>query len=494
MRRQKRNADGVLRNGYQVNPEFRRHPQQQKYQHLQTQNKQQEPVQAYKYDTNSNNPSVHPVQYGTTMEENSSYEERDPKPIQNIPRQMSPQAMGHEKKSNNDEEDNQGPRYEFNYDIPKDSFQSDVINGQFSTFAKLPMSFESLIQSDASFLDSLAEQPPENIDRSITKSYNNVPSPYTHPPTSQMRNAKNEKTNTDDSDYDSEVYEPPPPPQPPQRQPVNQMQYSQPNQFRPPNQQYYPPTNYAQNQKFLQHSPPPVAKPVELPVYVVGTNEQPEGYEYENVKPHGNQRPNFPHQLMTPLRKAPPLKGLIRQASQAFRQPYQERFMERSSVDYPEPQNFISIQQPRTNVIHRHKKSNLRQYPNFASEQRNRDMMVYYTTTPPPPPPPQKVVNAQLQVIKNGIPTLPALPKQLSINYISGPPPPPPPPKDPYGMMSYTTPAPPPPPPPPRPYYERSRRPHSTYERVMDQMWDKYTTTPPPPPPSKVIQFGLNFR
>lgn len=56
------------------------------------------------------------------------------------------------------------PRFEFNYDIPKDSFRREVVDGHFSTFAKLPNNFESLIQSDNSFLDTLSEYPSHHTD------------------------------------------------------------------------------------------------------------------------------------------------------------------------------------------------------------------------------------------------------------------------------------------------------------------------------------------
>ena len=98
--------------------------------------------------------------------------------------QVSPAAptssSGEEEYSN---QDKSNPKYEFNYDIPKDSFQSDIINGQFSTFAKLPMSFESLIQSDASFLDTLSEHPPpeSNKERSqMTEPASDIPRSVFH--------------------------------------------------------------------------------------------------------------------------------------------------------------------------------------------------------------------------------------------------------------------------------------------------------------------------
>ena len=50
---------------------------------------------------------------------------------------------------------NKSPRYEYKYDIPKDSFQTDVVNGQFGSFVNLPNSFESLIKSDTSFLEKM---------------------------------------------------------------------------------------------------------------------------------------------------------------------------------------------------------------------------------------------------------------------------------------------------------------------------------------------------
>lgn len=498
MRRQKRNVEQDRRNSYPTNPQYEMHQrqQQQKFQQYQPPSQQQELQDNQKFDnqnSNSNSPP-HGVPYGSQSEENNP---SDHEPVINTPRQMSLRGMGNDKRSNSEEEDtrdSRGPKYEFNYDIPKDSFQSDVINGQFSTFAKLPMSFESLIQSDASFLDSLAEQAPESVDRSVSRNYNNVPSTYSAPSTSQMRDPRNEqvsnlRTNSDDSDYDSEVFEPA------QRPPTSQIQNSPHHQYSTQNQQYHGPETPQQPQKLIQlpASQPPMRQPVELPVYVNGGNEQSEGYEYVNLKPQVNQRPSMPPQYIAPPRRAP-LKGLIRQASQAFRQPYQG-FMERSSSDDSGQNALMPDRRSRFHLLQQRRRFDRNQYPNMVSEQRIKDMMMtYYTTTPPPPPPPQKVVNAQLQVIKNGLPTLPVLPKQLSINYVSGPPPPPPPPKNPYDMYTTTPPPPPPPPPPPR-YYDRSRRPPSTYDRMMDQMWDKYTTTPPPPPPpSKVIQFGLNFR
>ena len=577
MRRQKRNVENPNRmRGYEISPEFDmyqhqqrqhqqqphqhnqyQHPHQQKYQQQIQPQSQQEP-QVHKFDLNPNKNTGSSAHYIESMgEENSQPDGRDSfEPIQNTPRQMSPpQVIGEEKRGRVEEEESSGPKYEFNYDIPKDSFQSDVINGQFSTFAKLPMSFESLIQSDASFLDSLSESPPDNVDRSVTSNYNNIPStnhnniPSTNqyqPSMSPVREqAKNEpvvsnlRTNTDDSDYDQEVYEPIQPRQPViqqsnQRSPLSNQytqpdqydsqtnQHSQPNQYTHQNQQYFPPesqSHHQPQQKMIPLSPSPKpSRQIDLPVFVGGMNEmrEPESHEYVNLRTNSNPRllPQLPppHQMqIIPIRRAPvPFKGLIRQASQVLRQPYQG-FMERSSnSDSPNSDSSNSVSSldkylssqnaliryrkpkpPRLLLPQRNREVNKmiqQSYPNnFASEQRVKDMMMMYYTTTPPPPPPQKVVNAQLQVIKNGIPTMPALPKQLSINYVSGPPPPPPP-KDPYGMMSHTT-----PPPPPPPTHQR-RRP-STYDRVMDQMWDKYTTTPPPPPPpSKIIQFGLNFR
>lgn len=66
----------------------------------------------------------------------------------------------HEK---NEEQSYTPPQYEFKYDIPKDSFQQNVVLGEFGAFAKLPKSFESLIKSDSSFLDSLAALPASQL-------------------------------------------------------------------------------------------------------------------------------------------------------------------------------------------------------------------------------------------------------------------------------------------------------------------------------------------
>lgn len=43
------------------------------------------------------------------------------------------------------------------YDIPKDSFQAEVVNGQFGSFVNLPNNFESLIKSDTSFLEKMSK-------------------------------------------------------------------------------------------------------------------------------------------------------------------------------------------------------------------------------------------------------------------------------------------------------------------------------------------------
>ncbi|KAI1285774.1 hypothetical protein HDE_11654 [Halotydeus destructor] len=58
--------------------------------------------------------------------------------------------------SKKQKEGSEPPRYEYKYDIPKDSFQSEVVEGQFGSFVNLPNNFESLIKSDSSFLDNMA--------------------------------------------------------------------------------------------------------------------------------------------------------------------------------------------------------------------------------------------------------------------------------------------------------------------------------------------------
>lgn len=55
--------------------------------------------------------------------------------------------------------DDEQPKYQFEFEIPNDSFHSEVSEGRFSTFAKLPTSFESLIKADTSFLDTLISDP-----------------------------------------------------------------------------------------------------------------------------------------------------------------------------------------------------------------------------------------------------------------------------------------------------------------------------------------------
>lgn len=72
------------------------------------------------------------------------------------------------------------PRFEFNYDIPKDSFQREVVSGQFSTFAKLPNNFESLIQSDNSFLDALSDYPHTDSESRHNETIATYNGPYAH--------------------------------------------------------------------------------------------------------------------------------------------------------------------------------------------------------------------------------------------------------------------------------------------------------------------------
>jgi hypothetical protein len=61
--------------------------------------------------------------------------------------------------NNNPNQQTEKPTEEFQYDFPnKESFDTKVTSGQFGTFSQLPFNFESLIQSDTSFLDALTPQ------------------------------------------------------------------------------------------------------------------------------------------------------------------------------------------------------------------------------------------------------------------------------------------------------------------------------------------------
>lgn len=402
----------------------------------------------------------------------------NPVPVSSQQQQMPderqpPQHMSLMPESSVPEEDEEevaapAPKYKFNYDIPKDSFQSEVVNGQFSTFAKLPNNFESLIQSDTSFLDSMTEYPSEGGHHTGAES---APDSRSGSNPMDMSEFNSQFDNEDPGGSDASPASTPSP------QPITMSQA----------------IRSIHNRQFGSRSTPTHSAPAnddKVPAASRLRNRL-----FRRVRPPANvQNSNRNDQLQA----APPVHRYERRMDGDDADPYpgssEQQFLKRLG-DYEEnrdeDQDEYTDQMPvKASSFHWHYGTTTTTTtpppPPVAYPVRPQ-----YTTPAPPPPDPSREIIAQVRVIKNGLTENIRRHGEISVKYLSepaGPPPPQPPPTT--TPPPYTTPPPPPPPqytPPaaaqyvtPAPQPPQYNPPAPAYPTPAPvPQW--YTTSAPPP-------------
>lgn len=357
------------------------------------------------------------------------------------------------------------PRYRFNYDIPKDSFQSQVVNGQFSTFAKLPNDFQSLIQSDTSFLDSLSEYP-------STGSGHQDMNRDSHP----------------DSHIESSGFGP--------RQSNDHSEGEETAATPSAHTAMSPPAHLAMSQAIRSiHNRQFGSRAIESPVATVAQDERiPAASGLQNRmfrrmrRPSGHDRKMNDQQTFS-SQTGPQVhryeRRMLRNDDEAEVSPKssEQQFLRRLADyedNYSSDDGETGIEYPDPLPVSR--ASNFNWQFGTTTTTPAPTIIPPYATPAPPPTDQNKEIIAQVRVIKNGLLENIRRQGEISVRYLSEPAGPPPP-SYPTSATNpphprYATPEPTTAPPPPPPQYTS---PAPAYQPPAPiQQW--YTTPPPPPP------------